>query len=128
MFASAEKGNLEEVQQAVENDRTLLHKTEWEDSTLLHTAVRKQYLELSEYLIQKGIDVNAVTTGGVTPLHYAARTSHVEMIKLLIRSGAKVNAADKAGRTPLDWARIWGTPEAIELLRQHDGREGLSKH
>jgi len=69
--------------------------------TLLHFAGSK---DVVEFLIAKGVDVNAKTNEGGTPLHYAARDGRRNAAELLITRGANVKAKDNDGLTPLDYA------------------------
>lgn len=65
--------------------------------TPLHAAAGTTNVALAKWLIEKGADARAATTGGVTPLHQAAWHSTVEMLDLLVRNKADVNAATKQG-------------------------------
>ena len=78
-------------------------------STLLHTV---RNIKLAEYLINRGLDVNAATEDGYTPLHclphglidgfYDKKESrNIEMAKLFLSNGANINAINEEGETPL---------------------------
>src|SRR2546423_1616306 len=90
VFANATGGNLQAVQQAVEKDPNLVKATEWENATLLHDAVIQNHIDIAKYLLEKGADVNAVKTDGVTALHMAARNGNIEMMLLLLQGGATI--------------------------------------
>ena len=58
-------------------------------------------LEMAQYLVSKGIDINFVDKDGWTPLHdYSSRT-RLDIAKFLISRGAHINARDNIGFTPL---------------------------
>jgi ankyrin repeat protein len=59
-----------------------------------------------EFLLQKGIDVNAfLRHSGQTGLHWAAYGGHPQTVKLLLDNKANVNSKDKRyDGTPLGWA------------------------
>jgi len=85
--------------------------------------VEKGHKEISELLITKGADVNAINSVGDTPLHSAARAGHKDIVELLIAKGADVNAKDNQGRTPLWWANHRGHKKIVELVRKHGAKE-----
>jgi ankyrin repeat protein len=65
-------------------------------------------IELAEFMLSKGADVNeAATSGDVkgwAAIHYAASNGNEELIKFLIKEGADVNAKTADGKTPLSLA------------------------
>ncbi len=66
--------------------------------TPLHGVAGEDHLDMLQYLISRGADVNAVNDEGVSPLHLAA---YPEIAQALVRAGAAINAPDAAGNTPL---------------------------
>jgi ankyrin repeat protein len=57
----------------------------------LHTAARHGYLEIVQYLIEHGADVNLLSSSNYTPLYCAAESGELEVIKYLVQHGADVN-------------------------------------
>ena len=57
-----------------------------------------------QLLIDRGADVNAANSRGMTAMHYAARTGNDAAVQLLADHGAKLDAKDRLGRTPMDMA------------------------
>ncbi len=82
--------------------------------TPLHWAAT--HVEVAEFLIDKGADVNAIDKNLITPLHRAALGSGSKVAKILIDKGADVNAKDSRGRTPLHDAAGYGNDQMVELL------------
>lgn len=93
-FAEVEYGT--ECQEIAENLR---------DERSLHEAVRRGDSAGAAFLLDRGVDVNAVRDYG-TPLHFAILNDHKEIVQLLIERGADL---DK-GYPVNSWARYEATP------------------
>lgn len=63
-------------------------------STLLHLASKNGHCHLTQRLLARGADVNALDYGGMrrTPLHWACKGGHVRMVELLVAHGADTKA------------------------------------
>ena len=70
----------------------------------------------AKLLIDKGANVNCVTTRNTTPLHAAAVHGDINIAKLLIHKGARINAQTNTCRTPLLFAADMGHYEVVEML------------
>jgi ankyrin repeat protein len=89
-------------------------------STLLHLAVSLNRPKMAMLLLDKGADVNAPTTRGLTPLHQAAMSGDSALIKTLITAGASLTAnAYGDGGTPLVMALFWGRDQSRQNLSGH---------
>jgi ankyrin repeat protein len=62
---------------------------------------RSLALETAKFLLDLGVDVNAVGQFGWTALHCATYQGLDDVIELLVGRGAKIDAFDKLGQTPL---------------------------
>ena len=105
---------------------------------LLHQAVYSCHNEsvrnIAEFLISKGVDINAKGYQNKTPLHMVGCR---ELGELLISKGADIEARDKDGWTPIfEACSATGKKEVCELLiskgadieaRDKDGRTPLWK-
>jgi hypothetical protein len=67
--------------------------------TLLHAAAN---VATAEYLVARGLDVNAGDKEGKTPLHRAADRCNVALVRWLLGHGADPGRRDHAGHTPLE--------------------------
>lgn len=93
------------------------------DTTALVTAANSGKIEVVNFLLDKGVDVNQKTSGKSTALSGALLGGHVDMVKLLISKGADVNFDGGYG-TPLKRVEGWAKdspssttwPELIEIL------------
>ena len=82
--------------------------------TPLSWATLFNQVEVGEFLIQKGADVNARNRDGGTPLHRAAFLGYADIAALLIQKGADVNAKNDKGESPLDVSKVdWGITQLI---------------
>ena len=71
-------------------------------------------LELMDWLITQGADINARDEYERTPLHYHAQVNNVEKVALLLERGADIEAQDKYKNTPLQFAEY--NAEVAQLL------------
>ena len=76
--------------------------------TALMLASREGHLDVVKFLVDKGADINAVTTTedeeAVTALMLASRRGHFDIVKFLVESGADTEVADQEGKTAKDYA------------------------
>ena len=71
-------------------------------------------LELMDWLIAQGADINVKDEYDRTPLHYHAQVNDVERVTLLLEKGADIEAIAKYDETPLHAAGYF--PEVTALL------------
>ena len=94
------RGHLEIVQYMMENARA---GTVFNVEDALHRAAECGHLEVLEFLIQKGADVNSLNTVGESALSIAAR-GQPRSVQLLLENKAVINVVDKRGYSPLQHA------------------------
>ncbi len=88
--------------------------------------VKDGYIEIADFFIKQGADVNKITSMMKwSPLYYAVEKGNFEMVKLLIVAGAKVNIRDRCRRTPLNYAIKSYHTEIIDLLKKKMEEEQL---
>jgi hypothetical protein len=68
---------------------------DYDRRTPLHLAASEGAYKVTEWLIKKGADVNALDRFGRTPLEDAVRGDYREVVKLLMDSGAKLREGGK---------------------------------
>lgn len=89
-----------------------------EKGAALVEAVRLGRIKEVQRLLDKGADVNGVSSGR-TPLLEAAWRGNVEIAQLLLRRGANIHAKDNSGQTVMDTAVVAGSEKMIQLLLNH---------
>jgi ankyrin repeat protein len=70
-----------------------IHTADSSDETLLVVAASRGHTAAAEWLLQHGVNINAVKTNGFTALHCVCTGSsdHVAMVQLLLANGADVH-------------------------------------
>lgn len=81
---------------------------------LIHWAADRGNIDILQFLLNKGSDVNLVDSEGQTALHYASSCGHLDCVKLLIKLGADRTIKDKELQTCVDVAE---NSAIAELLR-----------
>ena len=87
----------------------------WLNSMLLQAS----NLSTAKLLLEKGADVEAAQTDGVTALMLAAQGGHEAVAQLLLQHSADVAAARNDGATALMYAALGGHEAVAQLLLQH---------
>ncbi|MEI4527111.1 ankyrin repeat domain-containing protein [Priestia megaterium] len=101
------RGDINSVKELIIGSNAEILHTMTPFGSWLHIAAKKGQMEIVEYLVHKGIDVN--TKGDIfdaSPLRVAAGEGHVEIVQYLIQSGAELDVS-LAKRNPL-FAAIYG--------------------
>lgn len=88
------------------------------NQNLLHLAASQSNVLTTGYLIEKGVNPNALTNESLTPLHYAASFGNDIVIDLLLNTGkVNIEARDSLiGRTPLQHAIVISNIQAVRHL------------
>ena len=113
---AALKGDLAKVKMLLSKNPKLLDVRSENEKTPLHYASQGGHLEIAEFLIAKGADVNSRNIADETPLHYAAALGHKEVVDLLIRKGAILASENINGSVPLHNAANNGQIDTVRLL------------
>jgi len=81
----------------------------------LHIAVKHGHIAIVKLLIQRGTDLNSLSSYG-TPLYEAVLQSSMQCAKLLIGNGADINKTSKSKETPLHKSTELEYVNLIEVL------------
>jgi len=107
-----------------------------EKRTYLHTTCSMRsrehdeevVLELANFFITQGVDLNKQDQAGYTALREAIYQQHYKVAELLIENGADVNLADNDGETPLHRAVINHASDLVKILLKHGADITLKDH
>jgi outer membrane protein assembly factor BamB len=78
-----------------------------DDGEDLREAARKGDLEALQAILDRGVDINAASTYGVTALAIACDHGHEVIVEKLLQRGAEINTKDRFYRfSPLGWAAM----------------------
>ncbi len=92
-----------------------------EGVSILDMAITYDNLEMVNYLIENGMDVNQTNRrSGFTSLMAAACYGRVEIAKVLLANGVDQNAKDSKGFTAIDFARKMNKKSVLELLNYNE--------
>ena len=115
-----DSGDLTLLEELFQNkERNIMEVTPVECWNWLHKALlgfesNKPSSDVINYLINKGIDINAQDIYGMTPLHYALRSKNAEAAIALLKAGANPNLPNQDGLIPL--SMIGYIPERLDVL------------
>ncbi|MCS5710687.1 ankyrin repeat domain-containing protein [Candidatus Berkiella aquae] len=97
-----------------DNARTLV---EIFGNSYLHKAVKHGHVELTQLLLEKSVDANAVeNTADQTPLMVAAEIGNLKIASLLLQYGANINITNAAGYDAKAIASRHGQYDIVNLL------------
>ena len=85
-------------------------------NTALMKASEKGHVEIAEYLINNGSDVNFQNKEGITPLMVAAEKNNFYVFKLLLDKNADTSKSDYTGRTIKEIAENSRYKRILKLL------------
>ena len=88
--------------------------------TPLHASVLGGHIDLAQFLITHGANVNSRCGDNYTPLHVASFKGHLKIGKWLLNNGAEVNSKEKRGETPLHFAAKNGHVEVCRILLERN--------
>ncbi|PJZ51101.1 ankyrin repeat domain-containing protein [Leptospira saintgironsiae] len=88
--------------------------------TPLMIAAREGEVEIAEFLVRSGADINAKTRDGHTALMMAVYNRNLDIVKLLLKNGANVHVKSKQGHTAFSEATLEESAQIKELLLPYE--------
>ena len=113
MLASL-KGNVLAVRAMLERGAAV-NQEGW---TALHYAATSGQTAITELLLDKQAQVNALSPNQTTPLMLAARSGNIELVKLLLQRGANDSLKNEAGLSAEDFARQAGHSALADAFKE----------
>ena len=118
---AAMNGDLVTVKKLLEKDPSLLEaRDEDEGVTPLAYAAGFGHMEVLEFLVARGANVNTRDPRGLSALHLTVYTGQTQALRFLLDKGADVKAPGPSGMRPLHWnaTSMRKDPEIARLLIQ----------
>ncbi|KAF5394332.1 hypothetical protein PHET_11799 [Paragonimus heterotremus] len=110
------KGDFEKVKLQLSTDRTLINCSK-DGLTPLHQACFHGHIDIVEYLLKNGADINARDPNqGYTTLMFAAITGNTRLTEMLLQYGARSSDTNKLGRTAAQMAAFVGNHRVTTLI------------
>lgn len=80
--------------------------------------------DLSEFLINNGIDINHINKEGISPIHMACQRDNIKLIKLIISKNCfkTINKRDYWGMTPIQYT---DRRNILKLLKKAGAEEPI---
>jgi len=82
----------------------------------IHYSAERGHSEAIEFLVDHGVDVNTLSSAGLTPLMCACRSGKSDAIRTLIRLCAHLMTSEGGGNTAAHLAAAGDFPEALACL------------
>jgi uncharacterized protein len=117
MYGAVMGGKVRGLQMLVQREMSLAPHEHVDGQTLLMTAAADDRHAVAEWLLRKGLPVNATRrTDGGTALHVAVNRSHIKTTEVLLAHGVDVMQYDSSGRSALQYAANAGRLTCVGLL------------
>ena len=120
-----EKGEIDAVKSALQTSHipNLVNQGDpgRAQTTPLHLASRRGFVNVASYLVEQGADVNVQGAWELTPLHYSAIFNQPEITKLLLQCNADTSLKDVKGCSALDHAMTEQNIDVATILQKWRG-------
>lgn len=93
-----------------------IYSTPLKKLNLLDIAIACNNIQVVDYLLRAGADVNYADYNDEIPLSFAIKNNVIDIISLLLAAGADINQANAQGKTPLFMAIEILSDEIVPIL------------
>lgn len=122
LFESAAMGRFDQLRERIAADAANIDAVSPDGFPLLSLAAFFGQFEIADWLVDRGADVNAVSTNGakLRPIHAAAARNAEPTMRKLLSAGADPDAQQHGGWTALHSAAKHGNVALLDLLLEHN--------
>jgi ankyrin repeat protein len=117
-------GRIKRLRALLDEDPARANDVSPDGFTALHLAIYGRQKQAVRLLVERGADLEAVSTAAIAqvrPLGTAAFVGSVPLARILLEAGADPNAENPQGHTAMDTAKANGDEEFAALLREFGG-------
>lgn len=86
-------------------------------TALIHLVAQKGRLDLLEFIISLGADVNLLDNNMGSPMHYATLKGDLDMIEVLMSNGADLNIQNATKETPLHFSAFSSSSANYSIVK-----------
>ncbi|RWR74047.1 S-acyltransferase 23 [Cinnamomum micranthum f. kanehirae] len=108
VYSASAYGSLPKLRKFVEVDGFPLSKPDGNGYYALQWAALNNYSDITQYIIERGGEVNAIDNSQQTALHWAAVRGSVAAADVLLQNGARIEVADVNGYRAVHFAAQYG--------------------
>ena len=128
IIGSVKNGDVEKVKALIHDNHNAVNIRDNRQCTPLHFAAEAGCNDITELLINKGVEIDAVDINKNTPLHYAIMNGRADIVTILLKYGADKNAQNKDLNTPLHLAGWYKQKSIIEILVENGAEIDLKEY
>lgn len=115
-LTAVEDNNIIETKVLLKLGADIETKEPWLGKTALMIASSKNFVEMTQLLLNKGAKIEAQNKDGFTPLIWAVWTNSLKTADLLLKKGAKIEAKTKTGDNVLHLVALQGNIDTVAFL------------
>jgi ankyrin repeat protein len=114
LMMAAFDGQLPLVKTLVVEKKAAVNKTGWAP---IHYAATNGHLEIVQFLMANGAQINALSPNETTPLMMSIGSGNDQLIKYLLDNGADLRMRNHEGYTAIDVAQLFGKDDIRDGLK-----------
>ena len=103
IFSAVKKGDMKLAQELARENPDVIHARDAYGNSPLHWAVKYSFIELVQWLLDKGVNPNAKNHWNQTPLFFVDWENGVKTAQVLLEKDTDTSVKDKNGFSSLDF-------------------------